>query len=248
MIIIFWDYDGTLVNSEILYKKSIESYLKEKNYLLKNISDEYFFKNISGSHPEDFLKKLENDEYIKKNASIEPVEIKNYYTYYFSKLNLGEIKITDGIDSTIEKLSKDKNIVMAITSSSYTKDFSIKHKNVNNPILNSVFKIDKNVYLCGSIENCGFKPEPDIFLYALDDIVKKNNLTISSNDKVFIVEDSISGCKAAKAFKEKVSNKIRVEIIGYLGGTIIDNTKKLLDSGADIVLKNAVELYDEIIG
>ena len=46
MKIIFWDYDGTLVDTEMWYKKSIIAYFKENDILLKDITNDYFFKNM----------------------------------------------------------------------------------------------------------------------------------------------------------------------------------------------------------
>jgi len=242
MIIIFWDYDGTLVDTETVYKRSLEAFFETNNYILKDIDDGYFYKNIAGNHPETFLKLLERDGYIKPNLNINPMEIKEHYTKYFANLDIGEIKITDGIDFVIDSLSKNDKVVMCITSSSYTRDFTIKHKNVANRVLNTNFSIDKNVYLCGSIEGCKFKPEPDLFVFALNDIINRYNLQLSDKDKVIVLEDSITGCKAGKQFKNLYGDKINISVIGYLGGAKLDNSKVLLNSGADIIIKNSSEL------
>lgn len=244
MLIIFWDYDGTLVNTEVTYKKSLESFFETNNYALKKLDDEYFFKNITGKHPEEFLEKLEKSGYIKQNLNIDPMEIKKYYTFYFNNLKKGQIQITKNIDSVIDDLSKNNNVIMCITSSSYIHDFTIKYKNVENKILNKNFDVDKNVYLCGSINGCKFKPEPDIFIYAFHDLTEKYKLKLTLDDKLIIVEDSATGCKAGKQFKNIYKDKINIEVIGYLGGAIMDSSQILIDSGADIIIKNAKELLD----
>ena len=244
MTIICWDYDGTLVNTEIIYKHALESFFITNNYLNKDITKEYFYKNIAGKHPEEFLEKITAEGYIKPNLIIDPMDIKKYYSYYFSQLKQGEIKITNNIDNVVDELSKKNDTFMCITSSSYTHDFQIKYKNVQNEILNKNFILDKNVYLCGAINGCNFKPAPDIFIYAFNDIIQKNLLNINYKDKLFIIEDSAAGCQAGNKFKQIVKNKINVTIVGYLGATIIDNTVLLLNNGADIVVKNSEDLLN----
>ncbi len=242
MFIIFWDYDGTLVDTETIYKDSLISFLKNNNYSLKEITDDFFYKNIAGKHPEEFLEKLEQNGFIKPNLNIDPLDIKKYYTIYFDNLKPGEIKITPNIDSVIDNLSKNKNVIMCIASSTFRHDFVIKYKNVQNKIFNENFDIDKNIYLCGEIEGCKFKPSSDIYVYTFNDIVKKYNLNQTKNDKLVIVEDSIAGCKAGHDFKTKYEDKIDINVIGYLGGSVIDNSSLLLENGADIIIRNANEL------
>ena len=242
MKIIFWDYDGTLVDTEIWYKNSIIAYFKEKNILLKNITNDYFFKNISGKHPECFVNKLKQDCYIKNDFVIDIEDIKKYYTNFFKKLKIGDIKIIDNIDKIVEKLSKEDDLIMCITSSSYKHDFEIKNHSVNNKILNKIFKIEKNIYLCGNIENCKFKPEPDIYLYALNDIKNKYNLHLTKNDKLFIVEDSNAGCLAGLSFKNKMK-EIDTKIIKLISNKLISKTN---DIKADFIVKNTNELLDII--
>lgn len=240
MKIIFWDYDGTLVDTEIWYKKSIINYLKEKSILLKNISNDYFFKNISGKHPEYFIEKLKQDGYIAKNSIIDSNKIKKYYTDFFKNLKIGDIKIIDNIDKIIEKLSKEDDIIMCITSSSFIHDFEIKSHSANSEILNKLFKINENIYLCGNIENCKFKPAPDVYLYALNDIKNKYNLHLTKKDKLFVVEDSNAGCMAAMSFKNQVKN-INVKVIRFISNHLI-NTKD--SEQTDFIAKTSAELYE----
>ena len=170
------------------------------------------------------------------------MDIKKYYTKYFDELKKGEIKITKDIDKVVEKLSYNDDAIMCITSSSYAHDFNIKHSNITNSTLKNIFNLNKNVYLCGEIEGCRFKPQPDIFEFAFNDIIKKYNLKPSKDDNIIIIEDSIAGCKAGHQFKEKFKDKINITVIGYLAASIIDNSKNLLQNGADITIKDADNL------
>lgn len=242
MLLIFWDYDGTLVETETVYRDSLESFFEKNNYLIRKIPDKYFYKNISGKHPEEFLDGLKTDGFIKSDADIDPNETKKYYTKYFKELENGKIKITKDIDMVIDDLSANKNVIMCITSSSFIHDFKIKRDNVNNKILNSNFDIEKNIYMCGSIEGCNFKPAPDIFIYALNDLTKKHKLKLGKNDTILVIEDSPTGCKAGNAFKDIYDNKINVEVIWYLSGSHIDTDNELVNSGACTIAKNAKEL------
>lgn len=240
MKIIFWDYDGTLVDTEMWYKKSIIAYFKENDILLKDITNDYFFKNISGKHPEYFIDKLKQDGYITKSSMININEIEKYYTDFFKKLKVGDIKINDNIDKIIEKLSKKDDIIMCITSSSYLHDFKIKSDSANSEILNKLFKIGENIYLCGNIENCKFKPEPDVYLYALNDIKNKYNLHLTKNDKLFVVEDSNTGCIAAISFKNQVKD-IDVKVIRFTSNHLVNTTDF---EKTDFIAKNSNELFN----
>ena len=241
MKLIFWDYDGTIVNTEVVYRQSLISFFQSNNLLNKEITKECFYKYIAGKHPEEFVSILQKDGYVK-DVDINLNDIKDYYRYYFNHLKYKEIQIVDGLDILIKKLSEQKNTIMSIVSSSWLIDYNIKSKNANNKILNNIFDINKNIYLAGEIENCRFKPEPDCYIYAFKDVIDKNNISIQKEDEVFIVEDSIAGCQAGASFKALNKDKINITIIGFLGGTEIDNSKILLSNCADIIAHNTQEL------
>ena len=250
--IVFWDYDGTLIDSEIIYKDSLNAFLKENKFGLKEIDDGFFYKCISGHHPEEFLLDLEKQGFVKNSESINPNNVREYYNNFFANLNKRELKVVDNIDKIINKLSSYKDIFMCITSSSLKKDFIIKNSNVENDILNKYFNVDKNVYLCGQLSNCRFKPFPDVFIYAFKDIVNKNNIKLKYGDKLFIVEDSKAGCEAGKSFKQEYGNIIDIRIIGYTASMRFkeyktEYTKKLINAGADIIAKTSEEIFKIIV-
>lgn len=246
--IIFWDYDGTLVDTETIYKRSIISFLKENKLLLKDIEDEFFYKYIAGHHPGAFIAKLKEYEIIANLEDINAFNIGEYYNTFFSNLKPGDIKIIDNIDKIIEKLMKFDDIIMCITSSSFKNDFMIKSNNINNKILNSCFNINKNVYLCNTTKGILCKPNPDIFNYAFNNIKKQYNLNTTQNDQLFIIEDSEAGCKAGKSFKIENGDKINVKIVGFTAGMKVDNYKqeyknKLLSVGADTIIDETESLF-----
>lgn len=246
--IVFWDYDGTLIDSEIIYKDSLNAFLKENKFGLKEIDDGFFYKCISGHHPEEFLLDLEKQGFVKNSESINPEDTRKYYNDFFANLKEGELKIVDNIDKTIDKLSRYKDIFMCITSSSFRNGFMIKSSRAKNNILNKYFNVDKNVYLCGSLSNCRFKPFPDVFIYAFKDILNKNNIKLKDGDKLFIVEDSKAGCEAGKSFKQEYGNIIDIKIIGYTASMRFkeyktEYTKKLINAGADIIAKTSEEIF-----
>lgn len=250
--IVFWDYDGTLVDTETAYKHSLIYFLNEKKLALKPLDDNFFYKFISGNHPEGFLNEMEKQGYIANANDISSDDIRIYYDKYFASLKKGDVKVIDNVDNIIGEIAKQKDIFMCITTSSYPKGFEIKNSKVNSPILDSIFKLDKNIYLCGAISDCKFKPSPDIYFYAFQDIVKKNNLQPTENDTLFIVEDSKTGCIASNNFKNTINSKINVKIIGYTAGMQYEPYKqeyinKLIDAGADLIANNSKDLLKFII-
>ena len=150
------------------------------------------------------------------------------------------MQVIDNIDKTIEKLSKEDDIIMCITSSSFIHDFEIKSHSANSEILNKLFKINENIYLCGNIENCKFKPAPDVYLYALNDIKNKYNLHLTKNDKLFVVEDSNAGCTAAMSFKNQVKD-LNIKVVRFISNPLI-NTKD--GEQTDFIAKTSAELYE----
>ena len=101
-------------------------------------------------------------------------------------------------------------------------------------------QIGENIYLCGNIENCKFKPEPDVYLYALNDIKNKYNLHLTKNDKLFVVEDSSTGCIAAISFKNQVKD-IDVKVIRFTSNHLVDTTDF---EKTDFIAKNSNELFN----
>ena len=168
------DFDGTLVDSESVYNKSL--YItSEKMNVLKNIN----FESMSGLQTNDIFNILKKEgHYIPSNFFIETEKI--FYELLDTQLN-----VFDGVMETLEKL-KNLDIVIASNSNiDYVKRIS------NNKDISKYIKD----YSCHN-EQLKAKPNPDLFLYAFD-LLKKYNNNLSKDD-VLIFEDSLAGVEAAK--------------------------------------------------
>ena len=99
--IVFWDYDGTLIDSEIIYKDSLNAFLKENKFGLKEIDNGFFYKYISGHHPEEFLLDLEEQGFVKNSESINPEDTRKYYNDFFNDFDL------DGLHDAIVNIKHD---------------------------------------------------------------------------------------------------------------------------------------------
>ena len=77
--------------SEIIYKDSLNAFLKENKFGLKEIDDGFFYKCISGHHPEEFLLDLEKQGFVKNSESINPNNVREYYNNFFANLNKREL-------------------------------------------------------------------------------------------------------------------------------------------------------------
>ena len=171
---VIFDFDGTLVDSESIYNKSL--YITaEKMNVLKDVD----FKSMSGLQTNDMWNILKNQgHYVPDNFFSETEK-------YFHELLETELNVFDGVMETLEKL-KNLNIVIASNSNiDYVTKIS-KQKGISKYIKN---------YSCHN-EKLKAKPEPDLFINAFE-ILKKYDNSLTKED-VLIFEDSLAGIEAAK--------------------------------------------------
>lgn len=247
MLIICWDYDGTLVSSEFVYKNIFMNYLKKMGAVKKNITDEYYFSQYSGKHPINVIKELQKYGYVDSNVNLSVEK--------WDKVFQDEVKEYDGLilsDNIINILSKVNaypNVIMSIATSTHKKDYEIKSNCKSVSELKKYFNINKNVYIAGSVGNKKLKPDPNVFLYAYEDIISKNNLK-NSNNKLVMIEDSQSGCKSASEAKKILNNKnsnTQIYVIGYLATNKYSSISLLKQSNADIIINKPLELEKFLI-
>ena len=140
MLIICWDYDGTLVSSEFVYKNIFMNYIKKLGAVKKNITDEYYFNQYSGRHPITVIKDLQKNGYVDTNVELSVEkwdkifqdEIKNEDDLILSKNEdemtrlefLNEIK--DMINHNIMCYSSNYSLGQA--KQGYEKDFARENK------------------------------------------------------------------------------------------------------------------------
>ena len=169
-----FDFDGTLVDSESLYTKSLIYISKEMNKLT-----DVDFASMAGYQTDDIKKML-----IERNYTI-PKDFFENAEKYFHKIIETDLETFDGVIDILEQL---KNIDIVIASNSnidYVRRMSEKTS------------ISKYVigYSCHN-EILKAKPEPDLFLNAFEMLKKRNNNI--TKDDVVIFEDSLAGIDGAK--------------------------------------------------
>lgn len=168
-----FDFDGTLVDSETLYTKSL---IKIANKM--NVLQDVDFESMAGYQTKDMYNILIKNHYVPDNFFAETSK-------YFRKIIETDLETFDGVMETLERL---KNIDIVIASNSdidYVKNISNK-KGISRYIKD---------YSCHN-ERLKAKPEPDLFLNAFE-ILKNLNKNLNK-ENVLIFEDSLAGVEAAK--------------------------------------------------
>ncbi len=175
-----FDFDGTLVDSETLYTKSL---IETANKM--NVLQDVDFESMAGYQTQDMYNILIKSHYVPDNFFDETAD-------YFHKIIETDLETFDGVMETLERL-KNINIVIASNSDiSYVKNISNKK---------GFSKYIKD-YSCHN-EKLKAKPEPDLFLNAFE-ILKKLNDNLKK-ENVLIFEDSLAGVEGAKKTGIKIA-------------------------------------------
>lgn len=175
-----FDFDGTLVDSETLYTKSL---IETANKM--NVLQDVDFESMAGYQTQDMYNILIKSHYVPDNFFDETAD-------YFHKIIETDLETFDGVMETLERL-KNINIVIASNSDiSYVKNISYKK---------GFSKYIKD-YSCHN-EKLKAKPEPDLFLNAFE-ILKKLNDNLKK-ENVLIFEDSLAGVEGAKKTGIKIA-------------------------------------------
>lgn len=198
-----FDFDGTLVDSETLYTKSL-IFTANKMNVLQNVD----FESMAGYQTQDMYNILIKNHYIPGNFFDKTAK-------YFHKIIETDLETFDGVMETFERL-KSKNINMVIASNSdfdYVKNISDKK---------GISKYIKG-YSCHN-EKLKAKPEPDLFINAFE-ILKNLNPNLNK-ENVLIFEDSLAGVEGAKKTGIKIAaitNSYNKEELLEKGADIILN-------------------------
>lgn len=196
-----FDFDGTLVDSETLYTKSL-IFTANKMNVLQNVD----FESMAGYQTQDMYNILIKNHYIPDNFFEETAK-------YFHKIIETDLETFDGVMETLERL-KNINIVIASNSDiDYVKNISDKK---------GFSKYIKD-YSCHN-EKLKAKPEPDLFLNACETLKKLNKNLKKEN--VLIFEDSLAGVEGAKKTGIKIAaitNSYNKEELLKKGADIILN-------------------------
>ena len=175
-----FDFDGTLVDSETLYTKSLIATASKMN-VLQDID----FESMAGYQTQDMYNILIKTHYVPDNFFDETAD-------YFHKIIETDLETFDGVMETLERL-KNINVVIASNSDiDYVRNISNKK---------DFSKYIKD-YSCHN-EKLKAKPEPDLFLNAFE-ILKKLNKNLKK-ENVLIFEDSLAGVEGAKKTGIKIA-------------------------------------------
>ena len=175
---IIFDFDGVIVDSEILAAKAYANYFNKLGYTLEE-EEFYIYSGMKTFEVIDILTAKYN--IIDKNKFTK--EIFENISEIFSN----QLKPVFGIKKYLQKLNKEIYI-----GSNSNKERIIQGLKIVG--LDNFFKIN-NIYSFDMVENP--KPYPDIYLKILNDNFLNINETI-------IIEDSEIGVKAAKSAGIKV--------------------------------------------
>lgn len=206
---IIFDFDGTLVDSESIYTKSLIA-VADKMNILKDVD----FESMAGMQTNDMRNIL------KKEGHYVPDNFFDDTEKYFYKLLETDLNLFDGVIETLERF-KSLNVVIASNSNiKYVKKYSD---------IKGISKYIKD-YSCFN-EKLKAKPEPDLFLHAFE-LLKNYNNDLKKND-VLIFEDSLTGIEAAKKADIKsaaITNSYsREELIDKGAYIVLDKINEIFD-------------------
>jgi len=175
---IIFDFDGVLVDSEILVAKAFSKYMQE----LGIKTNEKEFANLAGKKTVEVIDIL-SEKYSLKDKQKFFDDIMNIASNIYKK----ELKTVVGVE---EFLKKSKH------------NLYIGSNSMKNRILDGLKRVGlekyfnpNNIYSFDLVDNP--KPHPDIYLKAVND----NDLII---DETIIIEDSVVGVQAGKNANVKV--------------------------------------------
>ena len=264
MLIIFWDFDGTLANSEKKFYLILKQYIVDKIpkviINIEKFTEQFYYQFCSGKKfYQDF--EILGEEGIIDYSKVTQDDLSNFLDYLTQELKdvkEGEITLTKGMDELLLKLSKIEKIKMVIDTNARKSDLYYKSQPLKNEIINEMIK-NNNIYaapeLSDDLEYLEIekykgktKPNPAVFIYTIEDL-KKNNAEIGN---IIIVEDSSSAVAGGRNFvmSEYAKNKLKdskIKIVGYTAGDHKPDGKRLSESGADIIIDNADKLYNFIM-
>ena len=173
---VIFDFDGVIVDSELLFTQSMVNYLGDKG--IKTDIDDVTF--LVGKNERrialDVIEKYGiSDSYEKVREDIE--------TYYEKFFNIKELQPFDGLIEFLNNLEA-RGIKKVIASSS--------NRDYLNNLLEALKIGDQFECVLSGQDFENGKPAPDIYLAAIKEI----NLP---KENIVVIEDSLNGIKAAKA-------------------------------------------------
>lgn len=174
--LVIFDLDGTLIDSEAIYRKGWSHVLKAYGHDLHE-SEFEVMRGKSTNHNNEIIKSyLGTDELVQEARQ-------QRETYYFNALEQGDIQLKAGALELIEQ-TKAQGLKLAVATSSY------KERGLAS--LQALDLLKYFDYLAFGDEVTHSKPHPEIYQRILDEA------TVHS-DQAIAIEDSTSGLQAALA-------------------------------------------------
>ena len=209
---IIFDFDGVLVDSEILAGRAFSQYLAKKNI---NLSEQEFSNTYAGNKLVEVVSRLTSRFNIKNQGEFFEDVMTLVHTIYTNDLTA-----VFGVKSFLDIIHQKK----IIGSNSGKQRILDGLQKVN---LNHYFD-EENIFSFDMVENP--KPNPDIYLAAINSTGIKPNETL-------ILEDSIIGVRAGV--------EANIKVIGVTSGEhwLGRSAQSLLDAGAYLVANT----FEEVI-
>lgn len=217
---VIFDFDGVVVNSEIIALKELKDCLAD---LGVDVRKEEMVSTFLGSSFEDIA------EFVRaRTGSVDVEALRNtWYSRLFHRYEQ-ELSIMPGVRTLIAAL-KDRGIKFCIASGgSYRRlDFALSTTGLNELFVGHAFSAD-------SVARG--KPEPDVFFYAAE------QMQVAPN-QCLVVEDAIAGVIAACKANMQV-----VGFVGgdHLADCREEHAQRLLEVGACEIVNNLVDVAKRI--
>jgi HAD superfamily hydrolase (TIGR01509 family) len=210
--LIIFDCDGTLVDSE-----HIASYVFPRIFSAMGIhmTSDYFICNFVGTSTDS--------EFVQNEMKKLPPNAMAIANQKFEEELRANLKAIPGISDLLDKI--EHSVCVASNSSLPYLKMALEKTSLAK-------YFGENVYSAKEIKKP--KPAPDLFLHAA------REFKINPSD-CLVIEDSVSGIRAAKNAKMKV--------VGFMGGLHFNDVvkNKLHAEKADFYFSNTLELSDFIL-
>ncbi|KAL4981121.1 HAD-like domain-containing protein [Aspergillus desertorum] len=224
---IFFDCDNTLVLSEELAFEAcadLANEILEKQGLTVRYTGEELIKDFVGQNFRGMMQSLQ----AKFKFELTKEELESYVTKEEDKVIaklLEKAQPCVGATEQVQKLFEEKKYELAVVSSSALRRVRASLQKVGQ---DKYFAHDMVFSAATSLPKPTSKPDPAIYLHALEKCGKTAEETVT-------VEDSISG--ALSAIRAKIA------VIGYVGSYTTQEkqeemTKRLTDLGARVIMKD----------
>ncbi len=208
---IIFDFDGVIVDSEILASRAFANYLNKKGH---NIKEEDLY-SFAGMKTIQVIDILSNKYKIKDKASFSN-DIFNLVHQIYSK----DLKLVAGFENFITNSKRNHFIGSNSNKDRIIKGLEIVRQKVNFP--------NEKIYSFDMVKNP--KPDPDIYLK----VISENELILN---ETIIIEDSGIGVKAGNLAGPKVfgltagkhwySNRDENELYDNGASNVFSNYQKL---------------------